>query len=192
MKNICIFGDSVVCGEGDDMGGGWVNRLANHFKDFEIFNMGIDGGTILNTQEIFEKKFLEKDPDIIIFEAGGNDSAYDKDSKQFLVNENKFQEIVKELIESSEKITKNIIFVGFTNCDEKKTIPVTWRNLCYENNNIIRYNDIMKNVCRENNILFVDTFGILEENDFADGLHPNAIGHEKIFKKVKEQLISKH
>ncbi len=188
MKKICIFGDSVVCGEGDDIGGGWVNRLANHFKDFEIFNLGIDGGTILSIQEIFEKEIKEKNPDTIIFEAGGNDSAYDKEAHEFLTNEDEFENIVRNLIVQAQKHVENIFFIGFTNCDEKRTMPVSWCNLCYENKNIQKYNEIIKNVCDENGVLFIDTYGVLENDDFADGLHPNSSGHEKIFEKIKDSF----
>lgn len=188
MHKICIFGDSVVCGEGDDIGGGWVNRLANHFKDFEIFNLGIDGGTILSIQEIFEKEIKEKNPDTIIFEAGGNDSAYDKEAKQFLIDEIEFKNIVNSIVLNTKELVENIIFIGFTNCDEKKTMPVSWCNLCYENKNIQKYNEIIKNVCYENGVLFIDTHGVLKENDFFDGLHPNERGHERIFEKVKNKI----
>jgi len=43
-------------------------------------------------------------------------------------------------------------------------------------------------VCEENNVLFLDIFGLLENNDFEDGLHPNAEGHNKIFQKVRNFL----
>jgi len=32
---------------------------------------------------------------------------------------------------------------------------------------------------------------LLDNNDFDDGLHPNAQGHEKIFNQVKDFLIEK-
>ncbi len=31
----------------------------------------------------------------------------------------------------------------------------------------------------------------LEKEDFDDGLHPNAAGHEKIFEQVRDFLIEK-
>lgn len=186
MKRICIFGDSVVCGEGDTVNGGWVNLLAKHLKDYEIFNLGIDGGTIQDIQEIFEKEIKEKNPDTIIFEAGGNDSAYDIDSNEFLVFENEFRKSVNSLILHAQKHTENIIFIGFTNCDESKTMPVDWCNLCYENKNIQKYNEIISNICDQNGVVFIDTYEILDNDDFFDGLHPNSIGHEKIFQRIKE------
>lgn len=184
MKKIFIFGDSVVLGQGDEMSGGFVNKLKEFFSNFEIHNLAIDGGTIIDTQETFEK-VKDKNPDTIIFEAGGNDSAYDKESGEFLVNLDKFEKIVSYIIISAKNITENIIFMGFTNCDERKTMPVSWCSLIYENKNIKKYNDIIKNICEKNNILFIDTFGVLENNDFSDGLHPNPSGHEKIFEYVK-------
>ena len=45
----------------------------------------------------------------------------------------------------------------------------------------------MEDVCRENSILFLD-LDFLNNEDFEDGLHPNAGGHEKIFLQVKDFL----
>ena len=39
------------------------------------------------------------------------------------------------------------------------------------------------------NVLYLDIFGILSNNDFDDGLHPNASGHQKTFEKVKGFLL---
>ena len=46
----------------------------------------------------------------------------------------------------------------------------------------------IKDICKKNDVLYLDTFGLLDINDFKDGLHPNAAGHEKIFLKVKNFL----
>lgn len=46
----------------------------------------------------------------------------------------------------------------------------------------------MEGVCKENNIPYLDIFGLLKNEDFEDGLHPNASGHQKIFVKVRDFL----
>jgi len=42
----------------------------------------------------------------------------------------------------------------------------------------------MKEICAESGVLFLSLFGLMENSDLADGLHPNDIGHEKIFQRV--------
>ena len=37
---------------------------------------------------------------------------------------------------------------------------------------------------------FIDIFGLLDNADFEDGLHPNAAGHQKIFEVIKKQLLA--
>ena len=73
------------------------------------------------------------------------------------------------------------------NSDESKTMPVPWIDFYYTNENIKKYGEIMKDVCQKNNILFLD-LDPLDNEDFDDGLHPNSIGHEKIFVKVRDFL----
>ena len=73
------------------------------------------------------------------------------------------------------------------NCDESKTVPVPWIDICYTNENIQKYTKIMEDVCKENGVLFMD-IKPLNNDDFDDGLHPNTEGHRKIFEQVKDFL----
>jgi len=47
----------------------------------------------------------------------------------------------------------------------------------------------MKKVCNKNGIKYTDIFGLLDNTDFEDGLHPNANGHQKIFEAVKKSIL---
>jgi lysophospholipase L1-like esterase len=44
----------------------------------------------------------------------------------------------------------------------------------------------------QNGVSFIDVFDLLTLDDFNDGLHPNAQGHEKIFQAVKAFLLKKN
>ncbi len=196
FQSLCIFGDSISYGAWDIEKGGWVNRLwmysaehdKNHHVNIQIYNLSIPGGTSEMILDRFESEADMRDGDALIFQTGGNDSAYENSPDNFLVSPEKFESNIETIIQKAKVITKNIIFIGFPDCDESKTSPVFWRNIYYKNKNINAYNKIMKKVCEKNNILFLDTFGLLNNNDFADGLHPNASGHEKLFKTVKDFL----
>jgi len=59
----------------------------------------------------------------------------------------------------------------------------------YKNKDVIEYSQIIKEFCDKNNLPFIDIYDILNMDDLEDGLHPNSIGHEKIFQKVKDFLI---
>jgi len=193
MKNICIFGDSTAWGAWDLDKGGWVNRLwlycGQNDIDANIYNLSISGGTTETIIERFESEAKIREADIVIFQTGGNDSSYDKNTRKYQIDIKKFENNIEKIIARSKSVAKKIIFMGFKNCDEAKTVPVSWCDFCYTNEDIKKYNEVMKSVCGKYEIDFVDIFGLLENDDFDDGLHPNEKGHKKIFEKVKTFLI---
>ena len=75
--------------------------------------------------------------------------------------------------------------------DESKTMPIPWNTIkFYDEENVKLYNTKIKEVCDKNNLQFIDMLGLLNNSDLEDGLHPNPKGHEKIFLKIKDFLIS--
>ena len=192
-ESICIFGDSTAWGAWDTEKGGWVNRLWFHVakrdEDYvEIYNQSISGGTTETILARFENEAKIRNADAIIFQTGGNDAAYNKTPDNFLVQPEKFKGNLEEIIKRAKKITDKIIFMDLKNCDESKTMPVSWVDIYYSNANIQKYSEIMENVCKEQGVLFLDP-GLLNNSDFDDGLHPNAVGHQKIFEVVRNFLI---
>jgi lysophospholipase L1-like esterase len=193
MKSICIFGDSTAWGAWDLEKGGWVNRLWFDVAKIEgddyveIYNCSISGGTTETILERFESEAKIRGADAIIFQTGGNDAAYKTTPENYLVNLEKFKENIQEIITRAKKITNNIIFMDLKNCDESKTMPVPWIDIYYTNKNIKNYIKVMEEVCDTNNVIFMD-LDPLDIRDFDDGLHPNAQGHEKIFRQVKNCL----
>ncbi len=193
VNSICIFGDSTAWGAWDMEKGGWVNRLwlyAGEKTDGEcyIYNLSISGGTTGTILERFESEAKIREADAIIFQSGGNDSYLKGKNGPNQISLDKFQNNLEKIIGKAKNITPNIIFVGFKNVDETKTMPVSWEDIYYVNAEIKKYNEVMKSVCQKNNIPYLDIFGLLKNEDFEDGLHPNAAGHKKIFEKVKNFL----
>ena len=195
MNSICIFGDSTAWGAWDLEKGGWVNRLwfavaKREGDDYvEVYNCSISGGTTDTIIERFESEAKIRNADALIFQTGGNDASYDPKGN-FMVSTEKFRSNLEEIIKRAKKITDNIIFMDLKNCDESKTMPVSWIDIYYTNDNIKKYSKIMEDVCKENNVSFLDIKPLTNE-DFEDGLHPNASGHEKIFIQVRDFLTTK-
>jgi len=196
-ESICVFGDSTAWGAWDMEKGGWVNRLwlsvGERDKNenwVEIYNQSVSGGTTKTILERFEAETKIRESDALIFQSGGNDSyLLEKNGPNYIPFE-EFRNNIVEIIKRARKITENIIFIGFKNVDETKTTPVAWRDIYYLNSEIEKYDTAMENICKENNIPYLNIFGLLKKEDFEDGLHPNAKGHEKIFKKVKSFLAT--
>jgi len=193
MKSICIFGDSVSWGAWDLEKGGWVSRLwfdvagRDEDKYVEIYNCSISGGTSETILKRFENEAKIRSADTLIFQTGGNDASYE--GEKFLVDLEAFKGNIEEIIKRAKKITPNIVFTDLRNCDETKTMPVSWADVFYTNENIKRYLKIMREVCEENNVFFLE-LDLLTAEDFEDGLHPNARGHEKIFMQIKNFLLN--
>lgn len=192
-ESICIFGDSVEWGAWDMERGGWVNRLwldvAKRKENYvEIYNLSVSGGTSETILERFQNEAKIRNADALLFQTGGNDSAYENAPDNFLVGPEKFKNNLTEIIKRAREITEKIAFVTLANCDESKTMPVSWVNIYYVNENIKKYNEIIERACLENNIPLLHTKPLNNE-DFDDGLHPNAKGHQKIFEEVKSFLV---
>jgi len=83
------------------------------------------------------------------------------------------------MINKTQKFTKDILLLTLTNIDEQI------EEKGYKNEQIEKYNEVIKEVASERNLTFVDILGVLTKEDLSiDGLHPNANGHKKIFQKV--------
>jgi lysophospholipase L1-like esterase len=195
MKSICVFGDSTAWGAWDMELGGWVNRLwletAHRSGDemCEVYNLSISGGTSRTILERFEAEARIREADALIFQTGGNDAYLTSRNGLNQIPLQEFEVNIQRMIERAKKITTNIICMGFKNVDESRTAPVFWKEIYYLNSEIKKYNERMKDICRKNDVLYLDIFGLLNNEDLEDGLHPNQNGHEKIFAKVKEFLV---
>ncbi|MDP2668380.1 MAG: GDSL-type esterase/lipase family protein [bacterium] len=192
-ESICIFGDSTAWGAWDMEKGGWVNRLwlyVGEKTDGEcvIYNLSISGGTTETILERFESEAKVREADALIFQSGGNDSCLKGKNGPNQIPIAQFRKNLEEIIKKAKNITSNIIFIGFKNVDESKTTPVSWKDIYYVNAEIKKYDEIMRDVCKENSVPYLDIFGLLNNEDFEDGLHPNSAGHKKIFEKVKDFL----
>jgi acyl-CoA thioesterase I len=189
MSAICIFGDSIVWGASDLEKGGWVNRLRLFFdkqgKDMEVYNLGIPGdttGDLLDRLEAEIKSRLDEET-IILFSIGINDSIH-------LENLEFFKDNLQDLMGVARKFSKKILFLGLTNVDEKKTIPVNWdKEAVYINKNIKIFDNQIKEIVEKEKVNYFRIFDLLNKNELEDGLHPNSKGHEKIFEAVKSYLI---
>jgi len=201
MSTICIFGDSIVWGAVDYEGGGWVTRLFIRLgKDFEIdvYNLGVSGDKTLNILERFEfetkTRIEEGEEAILIFAIGINDSYFVHSENAFMTPSEEFKTNIQKLIDRAQKISAKIIFIGLTPVDESKTTPIPWNtDKSYKNENIKKYNEIIKSICKEKSIHFIEIFDKWIDFDYQDlledGLHPNSEGHKKIFETVKDFLI---
>ena len=190
-NRICIFGDSIAWGAYDLEEGGWATRLHQSLSslehNFEIYNLGISGDNTNWLLKRFEIECKARDPQTILIAIGVNDSSYSDANDEVPVLLEQFEENIEKLIEIAKKFTDKIILISITPVDETKTIPIPWLpTLFHTNENVKKYNDKLEIITNKNGVHYCDITGLLNTEDLEDGLHPNAKGHEKIFKKIKE------
>lgn len=196
-QTICIFGDSIAWGAVDSESGGWVGQLRRHFEtgnyyDVTVYNQGVCGDSSEDLLIRFNVECIAREPQIIIFAIGTNDSQYTLSKDNPYVSLEKFQKNLVTLVNQAKKISEKIVFVGLTKIDESKMMPTPWETeKFYDNDNITRYNSVIEKVCAELGLPFVDLLDLLETSDLDDGLHPNSNGHKKMFLRIKEFLQTK-
>jgi len=193
-KTICLFGDSITWGAWDPERGGWGTRLRSYFEtnniEVNVFNCGVSGNNTDDLLQRFKVEASAREPNIIIFAIGINDSQYVNSKDNPRVPIKKFQNNLQELVNQAKSFTKQIIFVGLTKVDESKTMPIPWDTIkYYDNKNISLYNSKIKEICDKNNLQFIDMLDLLKNQDLEDGLHPNPSGHKKMFERIKKFLI---
>jgi len=199
MWRIVVWGDSITRGAGDNYKWGWANRLDlyftnNYIKDeWSVYSLWISGNTTEDLLVRFQVECQARTPDVVLFAIGINDSAFINNNKtKVFVDIVKFEENLNILIHQAKQCSQKIWFVWLTKCVEFETIPVSWDNsICYDNENIKKYDKIIEKVAKENNLPYVWLFDILEDGLLPDGLHPDSVWHEKIAHSVKDFLFEK-
>jgi len=193
--NICIFGDSITWGARLPFRVGWANLLRNHLEKvsddfFSVYDLGIDKNTSTDLLERFEVEARARNPEVIIFAIGTNDSSFISTKNKPMTELVLFEENLRNLSSLAKKYTSRIIFVGLTKGDDNITnpLPQSTTGKSYDKDNIDKYSQIIKKVCETDNLTYIDLKNSLVARDFADGLHPNESGHKKIFKAVSEKI----
>jgi len=194
--NICIFGDSIVWGACDYEKGGWVEHLKSylmkHKEDVDVYNLGVSGN---NSQDLLKRFDAElnarksETADMIIIAIGINDSQYIKTRENPRVSLKEYEGNMTLLLEKAQKITNRVVVVGLTRVDESKVMPIPWDSTKYYDNAVIqKYDDVLKTVCQNEEVPFVSMSNVLININLEDGLHPNPNGHEKMYKRIFEEI----
>lgn len=96
------------------------------------------------------------------------------------------------LITQARKFTDQIVIIGLIACDETKMVPIPRvPELSQDMQWVKLYNDILKEVATQENVLFIDMLDIINNQDLEDGCHPTAEGHEKMYIKIRDFLLDK-
>ncbi|MBP6869227.1 MAG: hypothetical protein KBC16_03945 [Candidatus Pacebacteria bacterium] len=194
--NIGVWGDSITYGSCDSEALGWVGRLRkarSADKDYDAtYNYGLCGDTSDNLLSRFEGEFNSNvyGVELVIFAIGLNDSSVRGNDDEFIVPVDRFRENVKKLVTQGLAKGPKVCVVGLTNVDETRTVPLAGSSTQkkFLNENVVAYDAVLKEVAEESGVTFISVFGTLSSSELADGLHPNEVGYEKLFKIISKRL----
>lgn len=190
---ILFFGDSITRGY-DDSEGGWVHRLRIVFGDkYTFVNSGVPGDSsfdVLSRISNEDEELIDTNAAVVI--AVGVNDARIRNGHHFTEVEDYTRNLDKIYLQA-KKISKKILFIGLTPCDEILSMPVDWDDTIYKNSRIEMFNDALRDFCKSNNVAFVEIFEPFKNamKDMAlisDGVHPNEEGHQLIADLVKPSL----
>ncbi len=196
MVKVLVFGDSITWGAFDLEKGGWADRLKTHFLKgysewgIQVYNLGVSSNDTRGVLQFLEQEIariakIEPEDNILLFSIGTNDPRYLDRKGNYYVPLGEFEQNLKRIISVGRKHSDRLIFTGLMKVDERLTKP--WKeNEYWENEDLERYDRTLRSVCRSEKVDFIPLWEVIGENDLCDGLHPDAGGHEKIFRKVLE------
>ena len=209
MKAILCFGDSITFGVGEKPAKGWCGRLKDYFEPqgryHHVVNLGFPGHTsqdLLNRieSELKTRVRIKRNSDefLTTVAIGMNDCRFDDtDAKVPRMELKEFNKNISQIISLIQKFPTKILFLGLTPVDEKRTNPFE-SETSFKNQRIKLFNDIVKEECSKNKILFLEFFKLLINKNYQDllkdGLHPNSKGYDIISKEIinsikKDKLI---
>jgi lysophospholipase L1-like esterase len=190
-ERIAIFGDSIAAGESDPANGGWAGRLRADLKanapGKRVFNFGVSGDDSAGLLERFEPQCLASNPSMLLIAIGINDTRHAGDSSR--VDSLRYSLNLEKLIAQALAVTRDVTFIGLTRVDETRTVPISRSPLTiFENELIIAHDTVLQSVCHNRSVEYIPMFDLLSDHDLADGLHPNASGHQKMYDRIRNHL----
>lgn len=213
MKTVLMFGASITHGVGGEQGG-WADMVkadlhqkmygsANPGESCTVYELGIPGNSSRDVVGRFEAETLarvpQKNPEqtFIIFSAGTNDSKATNKSDNYLYSPDEYTTNVRAFIRLAKEHAAHILCVGIVPVDQSKTNPkqnpLTGSMSYFTNGRIKRFEDALVAACKQESVDCVPLFDYVpkdwaEHYLFADGLHPNAKGHQWIYDTVKSHI----
>jgi acyl-CoA thioesterase-1 len=185
-----FFGDSITYGEYDGVFGGWVDILKRYSLqkynegsgELILFNLGIGGetseGLVKRIQNEISARNAE-DGNMIFIGYGANDLAI-KNGIQ-MVNPEDFKTNIWTAIQHAKIYSQDIYLVSILPFSKKVDGVVVASGKLRTNEEVLVYNQILKDIAIENSLSYIDFYSaFLEDKEILlskDGVHPNEKGY---------------
>ena len=197
---LVVFGDSIVQGLNDAESNGWVTRLASHLtkRNIEtnwneyhaVFSLGIAGNTSDDVLERLEGELSVRGSSrgrILMLAVGINDACSDTVRQAYRVPPERYRANLEAMIGVGERECDSIVLVSLLPIIASMLTPIPWApELVLTDAAREEYDAVLRSVSHDTNTSLVDVFDVFEADTvyLPDGIHPNAAGHERIFRRV--------
>jgi lysophospholipase L1-like esterase len=210
-QRLVALGDSITLGHWDE-NGGWLAelrrtadaRVVDSSRKYyaTVYNLGISSNTSTHVverycAEVSARHNGSEDVELfIVLAVGINDSAVIPGTEDHLVDPDRYETNMKRLSALARKQAgERVVIVGLTPVDESKTRPVTYRDgREYRLDFIEAYNEIARRVAYDCGVHFVDLWAGLRPHDGHwhewDGVHLNAVAHQRVGEIIESELTS--
>ncbi|ANF53209.1 peptidase [Chryseobacterium glaciei] len=186
-----FFGDSITYGEYDGVFGGWVDILKRYAlqrynegkaNELILFNLGIGGETTEGLVKRIPHELSARNSaegNIVFIGYGANDLAI-KNGTQ-MVNPENFKTNILTAINEAKQYSQDIYLVSILPFSEKVDGVVVASGKLRTNDEVIIYNQILKDIAIENSLIYIDFYSaFLQDKEVllsTDGVHPNEKGY---------------
>ena len=200
-----FFGDSITYGEYDGVFGGWVDILKRYAlqkynegntNELILFNLGIGGETtegLIKRLPHEMKARNSAEGNLVFIGYGANDLAV-KEGIQ-LINPEKFKANIELAIQDAKLYSGDIYLVSILPFSEKIDGNISATGKIRTNENVLIYNQILKDIATENALAYIDFYSaFLEDKEILlskDGVHPNEKGYG-IMAEIAIPIIEKY
>ncbi|KFC22785.1 peptidase [Epilithonimonas lactis] len=186
-----FFGDSITYGEYDGVFGGWVDILKRYAlqkynegstNELILFNLGIGGETSEGLVKRIPHEMKARnsaDGNIVFIGYGANDLAV-KDENQ-MIDAEQFKANIETAIQHAKLYSNEIYLVSILPISEKIDSKISTTGKIRTNEDVLVYNQILKDIATENALSYIDFHSaFLEDKEILlskDGVHPNEKGY---------------
>lgn len=182
VKVVC-FGDSITYGALVD-GKSWVEYLKNgDHKGYQFINAGRSGRKTSDKKELLPVLAAHPDARVFAIFLGVNDLKNGNDSMVESCVKNMAWMISK--IKSQNPGTK-ILLLSPTDINTQDMNQIN-KDKLYNNHTktaLIHLERAYRNLAHKEHVSFLSLLHVVPENDYADGLHPNANGQQRLGKAI--------
>lgn len=211
LSKIVAFGDSITAGEGIPVGADkWTDIIKNRFN-LELINSGVSGNTSTQGLERIEKDVLIHNPDIVLINFGMNDKSMEERNKA-KVDIRTFEENILTMIYKIRNIraipiliTTNYIIEGnengyyYSRHDNDYYTEVGGAEIWLD-----KYIQKVREIAEAQKVDLIDVrreceihdrykfLRSLENDSYADGVHPHTYGVLVYAKVIGDYLDEKY